>query len=88
MNGGVLAPEELQCHTIALEFLVDLQEVGVGEPPGLDRRWEEQPLERRLVHARRQWPDKTLGVGEADVLANDALGEAERGGDLRVAESA
>ncbi len=64
-----------------------LQKVRFGEPAPRLRSGEQQALQRPLVQPLRQRPADALGFREARVLADNAFGQPQRGGDLCVAQA-
>ena len=86
MRTGDLGPQLLQGHALALELLVDLEVVGLDEPVRLRLGREQQRLQRRFIRVLGKRPAQPLGLGQAEVLADHALGQLAGPGDLLVAE--
>ena len=88
MGAAVLLPQQLQGDALALEFLVQVREVGRGiafhHRRGVRKQ---QRLEPRLVHFRRQRPAETGIAGALHVLGHRPLGYLGGGGDPFVAET-
>ena len=88
MGLGVLFPQQLQGDALALEFLVQVGKVRRGMTLHRRRRVrEQQRLEPRLVHVRRQRPAETGIAGALHVLGHRSLGHLGGGGDAFVAQT-
>ncbi len=64
VQGDVLGPQQLQGHTLALELLVDLEEVvGFDEPVRLRLGREQHRHQRRFIRVLGKRPGQGAGLG-------------------------
>jgi len=84
---GVLLPQQHQGDAGTLELLVNVREVGRQLVAGARQGWSVQPGLKFLVAERLGYRPVDAGhAGQRHVLADNALGQFERAGNLVVAE--
>ncbi|BCO29927.1 hypothetical protein TspCOW1_00300 [Thiohalobacter sp. COW1] len=86
VGGGVLGPLQLQGHALAFEFLVDGGEIRFDQAHRRLGDRKQLPLQGRIVEVLRQRPAQSLGLTQAQILGDGALGDPDRSGDFFVAQ--
>ena len=77
---NVLLPQQHQRHALATQLLVDEPVIG-QDKAALRGNTADQPLmQLRLVHGLNLFPAQARGTGQARVLGDDALGDAQGDG--------
>ncbi len=76
MGGAVLLPQQHQRHALAAQFDVHAGEVGLDDRRLGDAASEQPALEPGLVEFGHGGPVQAGGAGQAEVLGDDALGDA------------
>ncbi len=82
--GAVLLPQQHQRHTLAAQLLVQAAIVRLDVVTRPLRRHQQAPLQRGFIRVPGLRPVQPCGSGQAYVLGDDALRDAQRGGDLLV----
>jgi len=82
--GPVLFPQQHQRHAFAAQFLVQAAVVRLNVIARFLRGTQQAPLQRGFVGVLYCRPVQACGGGQANVLGDDTLRNAQRGGDLLV----
>jgi len=85
--GAVLLPQQHQRHAFAVQLLVQAAVVGLHMVARPFRRHQQAPFERGLVDALHARPIEAGGGGQANILGDDALRNAQRGSNLLVRQA-
>lgn len=78
---NVFLPQQHQRHTLATQLLVDESVIGQHKGSTLRGNTADQPrVQLGLVHGLNLFPAQARGTGQACVLGDDALGDAQGDG--------
>lgn len=80
----MLLPQQHQRHALAAQLLVPAAVVRLDMVARPLWRYQQASLQRRFIRIPDLLPFQTCGGGQADALGDDALRDAQRGGNLLV----